>query len=64
MKLELDDNSAWTSVLITLIVAISLLGAHGCTQTENTKRIAFQSGLEEVQQAGSHNTMYAKHPSK
>jgi hypothetical protein len=47
MKIEIDENAALTTTVLGVVAILAVLGGHGCSQVEETRRAALQAGLVE-----------------
>ena len=60
MKIEICHNTSIVTAIFLIASAITLLGAHGCSEREATKRAAYAAGLEEIQMGGTTETILGR----
>lgn len=45
MKIEIDENTGFTTAFVAVITAIAIISTYGCHQSEETEREKVKAGL-------------------
>jgi uncharacterized lipoprotein YehR (DUF1307 family) len=52
----MTTQTSLTTIVCVIVLSIAAISMHGCHQLEETKRAAYQAGLEQIQLEGSRYT--------
>lgn len=57
---EIGPNLDTTVCILAALAVIAIVSIVGCTETERSKRVAYENGLHEVQNTGEQGTHFEK----
>lgn len=60
MKLELDDNTSMTTMVVTIALCVSCIFMHGCYRVQETDNEAIKAGLHQAILPGTANARWVK----